>query len=104
MTKKWRTSDFVKLRSLYRKGLKLEEIAKILKSTKSTVGAYIGDEIIQGRLKKRGSKTIKKESKKNKEFIDFLKYIENEFPIKESENHYLLIDIRRKIKELESGR
>lgn len=53
MTKKWRGSDFVKLRSMYRKGFKTQDIADKLGSTKSTVAAYISWEIQQGRVKGR---------------------------------------------------
>lgn len=56
MTKKWRSSDFVQLRKLYKNGESMKDIAKILRSTISTVSAYISSEISFGRLQNRNKK------------------------------------------------
>lgn len=60
MTKKWTSWDFVQLRKLYRNGESMQHIAKTLRSTSSTVSAYISNEISFGRLKNRKLKNRNK--------------------------------------------
>jgi len=56
MTKHWKNSDYIKLRRMYKQGIKLKDIAKELGTTDKTVGAYICNERTLGRIKIRRRK------------------------------------------------